>query len=113
MRDHDIVRNGRTGLARDVRIANAPHDAIECAPRICDIKLDLQTPILIFRHPITRSQRSSALYPTGLIRPITWPSGSLNMPRIMRPMISSGPIMREPPRLSAWTSAASTSGTVT
>jgi len=47
-------------------------------------------------------------------RPIRWPSGSVKWPMSMSvPGIWSGPIRRVPPRLSAFWSAASTSGTAT
>lgn len=48
-----------------------------------------------------------------LTTPITCPSGSLNWPSTIESMIVSGPMIRVPPRLSAFASASSTSGTST
>src|SRR5215211_1759976 len=45
--------------------------------------------------------------------PIRLPSGSVNWPTTSVPGVPSGPILRVPPRLSAFCSAASTSGTPT
>jgi hypothetical protein len=53
------------------------------------------------------------IYSGVLTTPIRCPSGSWNRPISMSSMTFSGPIVRDPPRLSAWASAASTSGTPT
>ena len=60
-----------------------------------------------------RARFAARPYIVPLTRPIRWPSGSLNWPRINPSMISSGPKTRVPPRLSALSSAAPTSGTPT
>jgi hypothetical protein len=61
----------------------------------------------------TVTDRAYAAYSGVLTRPIKCPSGSWNKPISISSMTVSGPIIRVPPRLSAWAIAASTSGTPT
>ena len=65
------------------------------------------------RHAGLRGRALVPGYWSSFTTPTRLPSGSVNWPRTTMPMMSSGPITRLPPRLSAFCSASSTSGTAT
>jgi hypothetical protein len=65
------------------------------------------------RRRVARREERKNYMSSGFTTPITCPSGSLNWPISIMSMIFSGPITRVPPRLSAFWSASSMSGTAT